>query len=770
MSETKDVLAAIYGSLDRALALADLKPQDKGGYYLLTCPKCGGREAYVYKAGAPRLVCNRRDKCGLNQSLWDYVQGARGLDNRETLQELARLAGHELPALGPDALERIERARAQANAWETALEYFRHELEGDAGGPVREYLQSRRGYSVENIRGMEAGLFTSTKALAALFKSRGIDAADAGPVLEASENIGAGYPLIFPYRDPAGHIRGFILRAIKPSPGPKYLYTRGLKRTPFNLDRARGKSTLIVVEGILDALAIRERAGLANVIALGDASLSDEKLEHALAAGAGAFILALDNDAAGADGTERALAVIRKHNARAYVLELPAGIKDPDDLIRERGPAAFVELTKSPISGARWIAGRILSRHDIGKDLGRDAAIEEAIAYEDGLADPIETADLMDAITGALGLEPETLEHRLTTYKEKRAREDRRRGYQELFTRGQALLKDGDLDGLREYVDEKARDLNARALVTLPAALYTMEQFERELAETPEGLKTGYESLDGLFSIPQEAITIVAGRPSHGKTTFLMNLALNMAGLYADRSFFFFSYEESKAVITAKLVNILGGTEIDAARNFQALEAYLKEQGRGRKSYPQIDAGRETLRGLMNSGRLWIIDAPLYVDELADALATFRERYKIGAVFIDYIQKIKARGKYPTRQVEIQKISERILEAAKGLSIPVILGAQLGRDKERADKVRLDNLRESGDIEQDANLVLGLHNPAMEKAQAGEIAELTDRVDLTLTVLKNRNGRVNVEQALTFNRPLLRIEESQKAAASFSRK
>jgi len=172
----------------------------------------------------------------------------------------------------------------------------------------------------------------------------------------------------------------------------------------------------------------------------------------------------------------------------------------------------------------------------------------------------------------------------------------------------------------------------------------------------------------------------------------------------------------------------------------------------------------------MNSGRLWIIDAPLYVDELADALATFRERYKIGAVFIDYIQKIKARGKYPTRQVEIQKISERILEAAKGLSIPVILGAQLGRDKERADKVRLDNLRESGDIEQDANLVLGLHNPAMEKAQAGEIAELTDRVDLTLTVLKNRNGRVNVEQALTFNRPLLRIEESQKAAASFSRK
>ena len=131
MSETRDLLAEIYQSLDRALALEALKPQDKGDHYLLTCPACGKREAFIYKAGRPLIICNRRDKCGYNSSLWDYIQGARGLDNRETLQELARLAGYELPALGPDALERIERARAQANAWETALEYFRHELEGD---------------------------------------------------------------------------------------------------------------------------------------------------------------------------------------------------------------------------------------------------------------------------------------------------------------------------------------------------------------------------------------------------------------------------------------------------------------------------------------------------------------------------------------------------------------------------------------------------------------------------------------------------------------
>ncbi len=143
MSETKDILEAVYQSLGRAQALAALSPQDKGIYYALTCPACGKREAYIYKAGAPRIRCNRRDKCGLNQSLWDYIQASRGLSNQETLQELARLAGYTLPALDADGLERIERARAQANAWETALGYFRRELEGDAGGPVRGYLKGR---------------------------------------------------------------------------------------------------------------------------------------------------------------------------------------------------------------------------------------------------------------------------------------------------------------------------------------------------------------------------------------------------------------------------------------------------------------------------------------------------------------------------------------------------------------------------------------------------------------------------------------------------
>jgi len=762
MSEVKDILEnEIYPNLDRAKALANLAPQDKGDYFLLTCPSCRKREAYVYKTGE-YIKCNRLNKCGFNQSLWDYIQSSNHLTNQETLKELARLANFTLPELGSASLERAEQARAQANAWESSLDYFRAQLWEEKGRAVRDYLKGR-GYSESEIRGMELGLYTSVKDLSAYLKSKGMKEDQAGPILKALGNITKAYKLVIPYRDPVGRVKGFIVRATEKDVEPKYLYNRDLKRdAPFNLDRARGHSELIVVEGYLDALAVREKAGLNNVIALGDTSLSETKLDQALKYGAKAFTLALDNDKAGADGTERALELLRKRDLRAYVLTLPEGTKDPDEFIKAKEPEAFLELSRNPQNGARWKAGRILARYDIGTDKGRDLALEEAIAYEDGLADPIESKDLMDEITRGLGLSLELLEHRLRTYKEKRARADLRKGYQELFTKGPELLEAGDLDELREYTGEKTRELQAKA-VTKTAGPYTLDLLEEDIAQTRPGLKTGYDSLDRLFLIPQEAITIIGARPSHGKTTLLMNLLLNMARAYTDRSFFFFSYEESRKQIGVKLLNILSGETLERSQNVRALEDYLRA---GKQDNLGIYEGKEKYKTLTESKRLWIIDEPLYVDELADALAYYRERYNIGAVFIDYIQKIKIRGRYPSRQVELQRISERILETAKGLSIPIVLGAQLGRDPQHSDKVRLDNLRESGDIEQDANLVLGLLNPAMEKAQDEGGLYPGDEVELKVTVMKNRNGPVNEERALTFNRPLLTIKESKAGTYS----
>jgi replicative DNA helicase len=164
----------------------------------------------------------------------------------------------------------------------------------------------------------------------------------------------------------------------------------------------------------------------------------------------------------------------------------------------------------------------------------------------------------------------------------------------------------------------------------------------------------------------------------------------------------------------------------------------------------------------MESGRLRIIDDPFYIQKFPKIIESLKVKVPLGCVFIDYIQKIKNKQRFGTRQLELANTSNIILETAKRYSIPIILGAQLGRDKESKNKVKLDNLREAGDLEQDANLVLGLHNQAMEEAQEKQTQLTSRKVDLTITPLKNRNGIVNKTILLEFDRPLLRIKDKDE--------
>ena len=150
--DTKELLDfEIYPNLDRAEAVKDLSPQDKGKYYLLTCPKCGKPETYLYKTGI-YIKCGRINRCGYAQSLWDYIQNTKGLTNRETLRELARLAGYTLPELEGYSEEKAKKARERANILEVALEYFKAQLwRTERGKEALDYLKER-GYSEEELK------------------------------------------------------------------------------------------------------------------------------------------------------------------------------------------------------------------------------------------------------------------------------------------------------------------------------------------------------------------------------------------------------------------------------------------------------------------------------------------------------------------------------------------------------------------------------------------------------------------------------------------
>jgi len=259
---------------------------------------------------------------------------------------------------------------------------------------------------------------------------------------------------------------------------------------------------------------------------------------------------------------------------------------------------------------------------------------------------------------------------------------------------------------------------------------YRLADLKADEDNAPDGLKTGFKNLDAVVSIPPEALTIVAGRPSHGKTALLLNMALNMAQLYPDKHFFFFSYEQNRRTLARRLVKAASDGE-----------------------------GGETLFDEL-SERLWIISEPYPVNDLSNVIGYLCQKYPTGAVFVDYIQKIPSGRTFGTRQLELAHVSAELLRATLKHKAPIVLGAQLGRDKGRTDKVVLDNIREAGDIEQDANLVIGLHNQAVEKAQDND-HQPSETMDLTLWLLKNRDGIVNRSVSLEFNGPKQRITSGE---------
>jgi replicative DNA helicase len=297
----------------------------------------------------------------------------------------------------------------------------------------------------------------------------------------------------------------------------------------------------------------------------------------------------------------------------------------------------------------------------------------------------------------------------------------------DLARRIEARASGGDITGAEEELRQGLQALQQGKGIEVPAP-YLLGELITDIEGTVEGLKTGYEGLDKIISIPQGAITIIGARPGHGKTTLQLNLLLNMLRAHPDKRFFFFSYEEAKKFIALKLIMNLAGVELNQEANLGAYVNYFKEkrdQDFQDPDYQKIETGIQEYEELVNSGRLIVSDRTIPGEELASLVGHLARPGEVGAIFIDYIQKIPL--KTPTggqRYQEIKRVSELLLEQAKTLDIPIIMGAQLTRpaskDKgsSKSDRiVRLENLRESVDIEQDANLVLGLYNESVAKME-----------------------------------------------------
>ena len=242
----------------------------------------------------------------------------------------------------------------------------------------------------------------------------------------------------------------------------------------------------------------------------------------------------------------------------------------------------------------------------------------------------------------------------------------------------------------------------------------------------PVGVPTGFFKLDKLTAGFQNSdLIILAARPSMGKTALALNIARNAAVQYRI-PVGFFSLEMSKEQLVMRL--LCSEARIDAIR---VRDGSISIQ---------------ELNRLKNAGGA-LYDAPIYIDDSFDNSALsiraksrrLKSENELGLVIVDYLQLIKVMRRAERRDLDISEISRSLKGLAKELEIPVVALSQLNRQSERRDdkRPRLSDLRESGALEQDADLVAFIHREnAFKKKDELKLDDGTAE----LIIAKQRNG------------------------------
>lgn len=255
------------------------------------------------------------------------------------------------------------------------------------------------------------------------------------------------------------------------------------------------------------------------------------------------------------------------------------------------------------------------------------------------------------------------------------------------------------------------------------------------------GVSTGYTELDEMTSGLQKGdLVIVAGRPSMGKTTFSMNIA-EYAAAHGKLQTAVFSMEMPAEQLTLRLLSSMGRVDQHRVRTGQLTD----------EDWPRI----ATAVKIFADVPMFIDDSPgLTPNEVrARARRLVREHGPLGLVVIDYLQLMQGNGKSDNRTNEVSEMSRSLKGLAKELSCPIIVLSQLNRSLEQRPNKRpiMSDLRESGAIEQDADVIIFIYRDEVYNPESAE------KGSAEIIIAKQRNGPIGVCR-LTFLGKYTRFE------------
>ncbi|HAL45854.1 MAG TPA: replicative DNA helicase [Phycisphaerales bacterium] len=306
----------------------------------------------------------------------------------------------------------------------------------------------------------------------------------------------------------------------------------------------------------------------------------------------------------------------------------------------------------------------------------------------------------------------------------------------------EALEDSGDIAEKLDRAEQKIFTVTEKKVTSSAASMKellteTFEAIDKRQGHHITGLPTGFAELDDLTcGLQNGEMIIIAGRPSMGKTSFAMNIAEHI-GADNNLPVAIFSLEMGRQQLAERMLCSRGMIDSQLVRKGMVNDSQYQEL---------VHAASE------------LSEKPIYVDdspgitplELRGKARRLRSRFGIKAVFIDYLQLMTMGGSVESRQQEVSEISRYLKALARELEMPVVVLSQLNRATEGRDghRPRMSDLRESGSIEQDADVIMLLHRedyyhrgePDYEETSSAEVIIAKQRNGPTDTVELSFNG------------------------------
>lgn len=703
----------------------------------------------------------------------------------EAVTRLCAIVGIPEPETTQEAKENYRRSEERRNALEESAKRQQKALYTREGASTLEYLYSR-GWTKEEIEQAKLGYISVNEA----------------HTIGKQDGIGTDYTLSIPLRS-GGRIYGFKFRTINAQipQQRKYKYLTGTSKTDnlFNLTGIlQENGSIVVVEGELDALHAQVR-GINGVVATGGGKLTEGLLQAATGRGIKRITLLFDKDEKGEEFIKDSISVAWGKRINVLVATypdetLPDGTKihDTDEYLRAHTPDELKSLIENAKTASIYLLESLVNKaiqRNGGKDVIKDTVERDLTRRVISLANSIPDQTERDLvllsyskiIDGAISEDA----LKAVADEERAAIDDSLRKKQqatEASNKAASLLKDGKVDEALSVMGEAYASLKKigakqkySSLLALPSESSLFNRMKNKQGELPTLYEFEHPTTHEKerFTLPTGAITFIVAPTSHGKSTLLQNIALQIAKAEGEGTTLYFTFEEDADSVTLQLINKYIGEELcknyssSHSNNLRAITHYYRTGEDRYIKNDKLSIFHQKLNtftdSLYNSGKLRLFYEDYDSTELIEAIRYIHSQTKVKAVFIDYIQLLSKNGNRKQRTEELKDICKDLKDLCIETQLPIVVAAQANREVTSPLEMHSQKIAEAADLERIANKILFIWNSNFtaqkSKDSKSEIEAFENRTHIKLgcggriyaKLTKNRGGVVNMEAVLRYN-------------------